>query len=179
MGILNAIWSILNLCLFGSLLLGLFTGFKSLRERFGNILGVLPPLALLTAMCQHSDEPTNEQANKSDKPGSFQSITVQHNAPIDSGLGRYLHPVLEDQMTIKIYQSILLTRVNQSDSIRIQSSSGISGFVSGIRWRPVATRVSFRSNKQLHYSAVGMLEWQLLGFPIIKQRKRFDGNVAI
>lgn len=175
MVVFQVFWGVLNITLFISLLIGLFTGFKPLRERFG-VLGSILPLVLIAVMCQ--SQSANRRLSNNGKLEEFKTITVKHNLPAYAYHQPYFK-ILDDLTTCDIRQSIFLSQIHQSDSVQISSHSYLIGFVSGVVWLPIDMQVDLQPNKQVHYYTLGTLEWQLLGVPIFKQRKQFDGYITI
>ena len=174
MGILNVLWGLLNLGLFASLLGGLFSGFRSLRNRFG-ILGVILPFIVLAGMFYNASNKSQTKRTIE----SFRDTVVQQTLAVDLLPRHPYYVILEDLKTLAINQLILLSQIDQSDSLQIQSSSYLTGFTSGIIWSTIHTHVNVQSKQRLQYRTAGTLEWQLLGFTLFKQAKQFDGYVDI
>lgn len=169
MAIMSVLWGLLNIALLLGVLIGISAAFGPLRKRFG-LFGAVLLLMMLMGMCRS----INKQQQKKAKMGGFQITVLQPNLPDNA----FQHPhdvLLDNQPTFAINQTISLSQLHQSDSIRIDSRSHLTGFVSGISWSPVRTLVRVQSNQRLHYRTVGDLNWHLLGLPIYSQPKEFEG----
>ena len=82
---------------------------------------------------------------------------------------------LADFPTFSIEQVVALTPARQSDSVQVSRSSSMLGSPGGFQWSPVTIRVNALPDRRLHFSTHGLLEWTLLGLPIYKQPRQFDG----
>lgn len=82
---------------------------------------------------------------------------------------------LEDNLTFDI-NMLLKYSIEQNDFIPIESSSFLTGFVSGYVWefKSIETN-NYKLNEKMDYTATGILKWNLFGITVYSQPKTFSG----
>lgn len=85
--------------------------------------------------------------------------------------------ILQDNLTFNINLSVKYS-VNDTEYIPIESSSSLTGFVSGYVWefQSIHTK-SFKKGQKSIYTAEGVLKWNLFGFTVYNESKTFNRTI--
>ena len=85
--------------------------------------------------------------------------------------------LLEDNLTFDIHMSILYSAADNKLT-PVSSHSTLTGFVTGFDWDFISIETTpVQEIGRSEFVAVGALEWNLFGFNVYTQKKRFSGNI--
>jgi hypothetical protein len=160
--VLYAAWPLLNL----ALLVGVFIYMSTLFKKYRSFRTGLWLTIVIAVVYKSTMRSTGESSK-----GKFQTTVWLP----DLAQVKTYYTQLEDLPTFSIEQVVSLTPRNQSDSVKISSSSFILGFMGGFRWSPINITVDARPGRRLYYATNGLLEWKLLGLTVYRQPRQFNG----
>jgi len=120
-------------------------------------------------------------------PGTNQSVQTNQGLSTTSVLipnvsADWVKPYqarLVDLGSFQLNQDLMVHRKNQSDSTQITSAVYLTGFTSGILWKPITSSATVSQDRHIHYASAGVLEWRLLGLPLYQEMKQFTGRVSV
>lgn len=172
MAVLYTIWGLVNIGLGITLFVVSYRNFRFFAERYGSLATGI--LFLLTAsMCQ---SPGNNQPVQANQGLSTTTIFIPNFSP------QWVKPYqarLVDLGSFQLRQDLMVHRKNQSDSTQITSAVYLTGFTSGILWKPIASSATVGRDRHIHYASAGILEWRLLGLPLYRELKQFTGSASL
>lgn len=172
MAVLYTIWGLLNIGLGITLFVISYRNFRFFSERYGSLAtGIL--FLLTVSMCQ---SPGTNHPVQSNPNFSKTTVLIPNFSP------EWLKPYqarLVDFGSFQLSQHLMLTRKNQSDSTQITSTVLLTGFTSGILWKPITSSATVGQDRHIYYASAGVLEWRLLGLPLYHEIKQFTGSVSI
>ncbi|GAB3769980.1 hypothetical protein GCM10028818_07010 [Spirosoma horti] len=172
MAVLYTIWGLLNIGLGITLFVVSYRYFRFFSQRYGLLAtGIL--FLLTVSMCQSPETNQSAQANK-----GLSTTTVL----IPNFSAEWVKPYqarLVDLGSFQLNQDLMVHRKSQSDSTQITSAVYLTGFISGILWKPITSVVTVGQDRHIHYTSAGVLEWRLLGLPLYNQLQQFTGSVPL
>lgn len=172
MVLLYTIWGLFNIGLGITVFALSYRNFRFFSERYGSLAaGIL--FLLTVAMCQ---SPATKPPTGPDPNASMATVTIPDFSP---NWSQSYRARLVDLGSCQLSQHIVFTKKNPSDSIQITSAVHLTGFTSGLLWKPIAVFANAGQDRRIHYSAAGTLEWRLLGMPVYYQLKQFSGSVSV
>lgn len=172
MAVLYTIWGLVNIGLGITLFVISYRNFRFFSERYGSLATGF--LFLLTVSMCHS--PGTNQPVQSTQGHSTTTVLIPKFSP------EWQKPYqtrLVDFGSFQLSQDLMVHRKNQSDSTQITTAVYLTGFTSGILWKPMSALANVGLDRRIHYSAAGILEWRLLGLPLYHQLQQFTGSVSI
>ena len=177
---LRLTWSLINIvCLF-AFFYAFVKAVKLLWES-KRWLAVVFVMGFFGYKSMRSTSSANLKAKKSE---SFQEVDLTPLSPPTIPLNSLVLQTIDNGLS----QSLILTGVYRRDSTRLSLDAGtthLSGLVIGFNWVPgpvyVADGVSGGvAESTIRYTAVGTLEWTLLGLTLWTQGGReFKGELAV
>ena len=172
MVMLYSLWGLFNIGLGITLFVVSYRNFRFFAKRYGSLATGF--LFLLTVSMCHSPK-TNQPAQSTQ---GLSTTTVFIPKFFTDGQKPY-QTRLADFGSFQLRQDLMVHRKNQSDSTQITTVVYLTGFVSGILWKPMSAAANVGLDQRIHYDAAGILEWRLLGLPVYHQLQQFTGSVSV
>lgn len=102
------------------------------------------------------------------------TITDNYNSKNNSEIKEI---ILQDNLTLDINMLVKYS-VNGTEYIPIESSSSLTGFVSGYAWKfKYIQAKSHKKGQKTTYTAEGILYWNLFGITVYNELKQFSGTI--
>ncbi len=173
---LYLLWGLLNISLFLAFIVICMQAIKLIRVKMGFWSSVLFVVGVVS-FAAHST------ASSHDKKSSPHATQHWQFLPEDSLRNRENHEVyINMEKTLVSHYDLSIAYKKDlpgKGNIPVSAYSSLSGFVSGIQWRPQAIVVNQTGDpSRLEYSVAGMREWQLLGITLYSQSRHYSGYVT-
>lgn len=168
---LYILWSLLNIAL---LIFFLFTCFRAIRilwEKFGLFRSAIFVIGLVSLLAY-----ANAKRNIETETWNFASEN-----DIDKTTISHINQELENTPLIKFVLGVnyAKSKTNQQN-VPLIANSQITGFISGINWKPLSVVVSQTAeNTKFAYAVAGTLEWKLFATTIYAQPKTYQGVILL
>ncbi|KAB1068115.1 hypothetical protein F6U93_08240 [Tamlana haliotis] len=165
---IHLIWSIINgiiVLYFSYLLIGfIIKGKKIFNPQFKTVSIFIMVIGIVQII----------SASNSEKNTNRISITEKYERKHNSEIKQV---TLEDNWTFDINMLVIYS-IEQDQYIPIESSSNLTGLVSGYVWEFTSINTNnLKVNGKAEFIATGILKWNLFGITLYKESKTFSGTI--
>lgn len=162
------IWSIINILIllfFWYLIIGFIAKGKHIFKPHFKVISVfIMVIGVIQIVAASNSE------KKTNRIITTENFDKQHTTGIKK-------VVLEDNVTLDI-KMLVEYSVEQNEFVVIESNSFLTGMVNGYEWEFISMRTnSCEPNKNVTFTADGVLKWNLFGIEIYSQAKTFRGVI--
>jgi len=162
------IWSIINgiiILYFFYLIIGFIVkGKKIFKSRFK----VISLIVIVSGAIQIISALTSEKSSN--------RIIISENH-IKTNYSKIKRVVLEETLTLDI-NLLLKYTINKSKYVPLESTSSLTGFVSGYVWEFKSININnYKLSENIEYTANGILKWNFFGVTVYNQYKEYTGRI--
>jgi hypothetical protein len=170
---LYLLWGLLNIGVSVFFVVTCFRATKLVRERFGVLATIIFVFGLLSFFSRSNDSQDNTEPNSN----QIRTWKFSSEDSLDRKATSLIDVELEKTLISKFRLGIKYGKDKQQQlNIPISAYSSITGFVSGINWKPSSIIVNRTDNNtKFEYYVDGMMEWKLPGATIYSQFKEYKG----
>jgi len=171
------LWGLLNIGLFIYFIIICFKLLKLIRGKIGLFATIIFAIGILAFIGNSNSNNENNEPN-SNQIKTWKFIEKDSLKKNESYL---LSVDLEKTLVSKYELGIKYGKDKQGQiNIPISAYSSITGFISGINWKPVSIYVyKTKDNNKFEYHVYGNLEWKLIHITIYTQVKEYKGVALI
>lgn len=174
---IHLLWGLVNIGVFIFFIAICFKATKLIREKWGFFASVIFVFGLLS----FAGNAGNNNDNKEPNSNHFRTWKFVSEDSLQANESHLLTIDLEKTLVSKYGLGVTYGKDKQGKTnVPINAYSSVTGFVSGINWKPVSISVNGTSdNHHFQYHVDGVIEWKLLGATIYSQSKKYKGTAIL
>ena len=167
---IQLLWGLLNIWLVLFFIVICFKASRLVRDNIGYLAAVVFVFGFLSFM---GNKDQNLKQKNSWVFASKDSLITEMNSSIQIRLEKTMLTTLGLGISYGHHKT-------DQQNIPISAYSTLTGFMSGLNWKPASISVyKTADNTKFQYYVDGILEWQLIGATIYAQSKDYEGLVLI